>query len=278
VAVDSTADIPAERAQELGITVVPLSVLFGDESFRDGIDLDTAQFYSKLTSSPAMPTTSAPAPSLFEEAYRALIRDGATGILQLCISSDLSATCSAAQQAAKTVAQETSVPIEVIDSGQVSLGFGLPAEVVAREAREGASLEDLKQHAESMLGRVRLYAMLDTLEFLQRGGRIGRAQALVGTLLSMKPILQVRDGQVLPLERVRTRGKALERIGQLVADLGSLEALAVVGSDAVSRQAMSDAVRPVWSGTVETAFLGPVVGTHAGPGAVGVIALTQAET
>jgi DegV family protein with EDD domain len=255
--------------------VVPLSVLFGDESFRDGIDLDTAQFYRKLTSSPTMPTTSAPAPSLFEEAYRALISQGATGILQLCISSDLSATCSAAQQAAKTVSQETGVPIEVIDSGQVSLGFGMPAEVVAREAREGVSLEQLKQHAESMLGRVRLYATLDTLEFLQRGGRIGRAQALVGTLLSMKPILQVRDGQVLPLERVRTRGKAMERIGQLVAELGPLEALAVVGSDETSRGAMAGAVRPVWPGAVETAFLGPVVGTHAGPGAVGVIALTR---
>jgi DegV family protein with EDD domain len=275
VVVDSTADIPAERAQELGITVVPLSVLFGDESFRDGIDLNTAQFYRKLTSSPAMPTTSAPAPGLFEEAYRTLIRDGATGILQLCISSHLSATCSVAQQTAQTIAQETGVPIEVVDSGQVSLGFGMPAEIVAHEARDGASLDQLKQHAESLLGRVRLYATLDTLEFLQRGGRIGRAQALVGTLLSMKPILQVRDGQVLPLERVRTRGKAMERIGQVVAELGPLETLAVVGSDEASRSAMSDAVRPVWSGPIETAFLGPVVGTHAGPGAVGVIAITR---
>lgn len=276
VMVDSTADIPPERARELGIGVVPLSVLFGEEAFRDGIDLTGAQFYAKLQSSPVMPTTSAPSPGLFEQAYRDAIAAGATGILEMSIASTLSATYSVAKQVATMVAAETQVPIEVIDSRTVSAGFGLPAEIVAREAREGASLADLKAHAESLLSRVRLFATLDTLEFLQRGGRIGRAAAIAGTLLNLKPILQVRDGEVLPLERVRTRGKALERIGQLVEQLGPLEALAIVGTDEESRSSLADIMRRFWSGPIAFSDLGPVVGTHAGPGASGAIAITQA--
>jgi len=273
--VDSTADIPAERARELGIRVVPLMVLFGDEAYRDGVDLAAAEFYAKLKTTQAMPTTSAPSPGLFEQAYRESIAAGASGVLVMNISSALSATYSVAKQVAEMVAAETKVPIEVIDSRSVSMGFGLPAEIIAAEARNGASLADLKEHAESLLNRMRLYATLDTLEFLQRGGRIGRAQALVGTLLSYKPILQVRDGQVLPLERVRTWGKALERIGQLVQQLGPLETLAVVGTDEASRKMLIDIVRPFWSGSIETSALGPVVGAHAGPGAAGVIAVTR---
>ncbi len=273
--VDSTADIPAERARELGIRVVPLMVLFGEEAYRDGVDLGAAEFYAKLKATQAMPTTSAPSPGLFEQTYREAIAAGASSILEISISGALSATYSVAKQVAEMVAAETKVPIEVIDSRSVSMGFGLPAEIIAAEARNGASLADLKAHAESLLNRVRLYATLDTLEFLQRGGRIGRAQALVGTLLSMKPLLQVRDGQVLPLERVRTWGKALERIGQLVQQLGPLETLTVVGTDEASRQMLIDIVRPFWSGPIETSALGPVVGAHAGPGAAGVIAITR---
>jgi DegV family protein with EDD domain len=273
--VDSTADIPAERARDLGIRVVPLMVLFGDEAYRDGVDLAAAEFYAKLKTTQAMPTTSAPSPGLFEQAYREAIAAGASSILEISISSALSATFSVAKQVAEMVAAETKVPIEVLDSRTVSMGFGLPSEIIAGEARNGASLADLKAHAESLLNRVRLYATLDTLEFLQRGGRIGRAQALVGTLLSMKPILQVRDGQVLPLERVRTWGKALERIGQLVQQLGPLETLAVVGSDESSRHMLIENIRASWSGPIETSALGPVVGAHAGPGAAGVIAITR---
>jgi DegV family protein with EDD domain len=272
--VDSTADIPAERAREFGITVVPLMVLFGDDAFRDGIDLDSAAFYSKLTASPVTPTTSAPAPGLFEDAYHTLIKQGATGILVLSIASQLSATFAVAQRAAELVSKETGVPIEVVDSGTVSQGFGLPAEILAREARDGASLDTLKARAESLVRRVRLYASLDTLEFLQRGGRIGRARAMLGTLLSVKPLLEVRNGHVLPLEQVRTRGKALDRMAQLVAGLGQVEGVAVVGSDPASRDMLTNVVRGVWSGPIEESFLGPVVGTHAGPGAVGVVAIT----
>jgi DegV family protein with EDD domain len=275
ILVDSTADIPRERAQSLGIEVVPLTVLFGDESFRDGVDLDGPTFYRKLVSSSVMPTTSTPPPGLFEEGYRRLIGEGATAVLSIHLASKLSATFSVARSAAETVSQATGAPIELVDSGTVSAGFGLPAEIVAREAREGNSLAELKAHAESLCARVHLYAVLDTLEFLRRGGRIGRARALLGGLLNVKPLIAVRDGEVVPVENVRTRGKAFDRIGQLVAELGDLEALAIVQGDETVGQQLEAVVRRFWTGPIETSTLGPVVGTHAGPGAAGVIAITR---
>jgi DegV family protein with EDD domain len=275
VVVDSTADIPAERARELGIEVVPLTVLFGDESFRDGVDLDGPSFYRRLTTSPVVPTTSTPPPALFEETYRKLVAGGATGILALHIGSGLSATYSVSRTAADAVTADAGVPIEILDSRSVSAGFGLPAEILAQEARTGAGLAELKAHGESLLSRVHLYAVLDTLEYLQRGGRIGRAKAMVGTLLNVKPLLEVRDGQVLPLENVRTRAKAQERIGQLVAQLGDLEAVAIAQSDDTAGQQLLKVARAFWNGPVEMFSLGPVVGTHAGPGAGALVAITR---
>lgn len=276
IVVDSTADIPRDRARELGIEVVPLTVMFGDQSFRDGVDLDGPAFYQKLSNSPVMPTTSTPPPALFEETYRRLVTNGATGILAIHIGTKLSGTYSASRQGADVVTAETGVPIEIVDSETVSGGFGLPAEIVAREARNGADLATLKAHVESLCSRVHVIAVLDTLEFLQRGGRIGRAQALLGTLLSVKPLIEVRAGQVLPLEKVRTRGKALERMGQIVTALGELEALAIVASDSVVADQITAVAESFWHGPIERFALGPVVGTHAGPGAGGIVAITRA--
>ncbi|MEO7001053.1 MAG: DegV family protein [Ktedonobacterales bacterium] len=276
VTVDSTADIAPARAQELGITVVPLTVLFGDEAYRDGIDLDGPAFYAKLISSPTVPTTSAPSPGVFEEAYRQMVKDGATGVLALSLASNLSATYASARTAAQRVSEETGVPFEVVDSHTVSGGFGLPAIIVAKEAQTGASLEQLKAHAESLLSRVHLIAALDTLEYLQRGGRLGRARMLLGTLLNVKPLLEVREGQVLPLENVRTRSKAQERVSQMVAKLGELEAVSIVSSNESVRDQFTGLVKTFWDGPVEQFTLGPVVGTHAGPGAGGIIAVTRA--
>jgi DegV family protein with EDD domain len=275
IAVDSTSDIPQERARSLDITIIPLLVLFGDDSYRDGIDLTTDEFYKKLTTSPVTPTTSAPSIGAFQEAYEDMIRRGATGILQLCLSSKLSATYSAAVQAAEMISKEKNVPIEVVDSGQVSAAFGLPAQMLAKEARDGASLDQLKARATSILARVHLYAALDTLEFLRRGGRISGTAAFAGSLLQVKPLLTVRDGEVVQLERIRTRGKAFERVGQLVAKLMPLEAMAVIGSDEDTRQQLAAVARPFWSGETNEGALGPVVGTHAGPGAGGIMGITR---
>lgn len=275
VLVDSTADIPPERARELGIEVVPLTVHFGDETFRDGVDLDGPQFYRKLTASPVMPTTSTPPPALFEDVYRKLHAQGVTGVLAMHIGSDLSATFSVSTTAARSVTAETGMPIEVLDTRQVSAGYGLPAELLAAEAKDGAGLADLKNHAESLLKRIHLIAVLDTLEFLQRGGRIGRGRAFLGTVLNVKPLLEVRDSAVHPLEQVRTTGKARERVGQIIARLGGLEAVAVVQSDDNTGQQLLNVARQFWNGPVEIFPLGPVVGTHAGPGAGAIVAITQ---
>lgn len=276
IVVDSTADIPAERARALNIAVVPLTVHFGDETYRDGVDLDGASFYSKLASSQKMPSTSTPSPGLFEEVYRDLIRHGATGILALHIGSDLSATYQTSRAVADLVSADTGVPFALYDTRQVSGAVGRNAEVLAKEAAQGASLDQLKQHAESLIARTHLFAALDTLEFLKRGGRIGAAQAFLGTLLSMKPILEVRDSRVLPVERVRTRSKAQERVGQLVQQLGPLEALAVVASDDTVAEQFHAVARQFYQGEIEIFPLGPVVGTHAGPGAGGLVAVTKA--
>jgi DegV family protein with EDD domain len=275
ILVDSTADIPPDRARELAIEVVPLTVHFGDETFSDGVDLDGPGFYRRLRSSSQVPTTSTPPPGLFEERYRKLVAEGATGILAMHIGSGLSATYSVSTTAAEAVTADTGIPIEVIDSRQVSAGFGLPAEIVAKDALEGASLEKVKAHVQSLLSRVRLVAVLDTLEFLQRGGRIGRARAMVGTLLSFKPLLEVRDSAVVPVEQPRTRTKAQERLGQIVSEVGPLEAMAIVQSDDTVGSQLEAIARTFWSGPIEMFWLGPVVGTHAGPGAGGIIAITK---
>lgn len=276
IVVDSTADIPTERASALNIAVVPLTVNFGDEAYRDGVDLDGPSFYSKLATSPVMPSTSTPSPGLFDEVYRDLIRHGATGILALHIGADLSGTYQVSRGAAELVSAATGVPIAVYDTRQVSGAIGRNAEVLAREAADGASLAQLKQHAESLMARTHLFASLDTLEFLKRGGRIGAAQAFLGTLLSMKPILEVRDSKVLPVERVRTRSKAHEKVGQLVQRLGPLEALAIVASDDTVAEQFHAVARQFYQGEIEHFPLGPVVGTHAGPGAGGFVAVTRA--
>ena len=275
IVVDSTSDIPRDRAQALGIEVVPLLVLFGDEEFRDGVDLSGDEFYRKLTSSSVTPTTSTPSVGAFQEAYRKVIREGADAVLGIDLASKLSATYGNAIQAARAVSAETGVPIEVVDSGTVSGGFGMPAEIVAREAQAGASLAQLKAHAQSMLAHVRLYAALDTLEYLKRGGRIGSARALLGSLLNVKPLIEVREGQVLPVENVRTRSKAQERVGQIAATQGKIEAVSVVRSnDAVGEQ-FNRIVRGFWDGPIYEYVLGPVVGAHAGPGAGGIIVIVN---
>lgn len=275
ILVDSTADIPHNRAAQLGIEVVPLLVLFGDHEYQDGVDLSSEQFYEKLTHTPDSPTTSAPAPGVFEEAYRKLFNEGAGSILTISLGNELSATQGNARQAAKVVAEETGKRIEVVNSGTVSGGFGMPAEIIANEARNGATLEQLVAHAESLCSRVHLYAALDTLEYLQRGGRIGRARQLIGSLLNVKPILEVRDSHVLGLENVRTRSKAQERVGQLAKECAPIEAMAIVESSPQVGEQYVAIARSFYDGPIYHYTLGPVVGTHAGPGAGGIVVITQ---
>lgn len=275
VVTDSTADLPKDQAQELGICVVPLTVQFGEEVYRDGVDLGSAEFFAKLATSKVTPTTAAPPSGLFEEAYRQLIKDGADGILAVNISSVLSGTYNSAVVGAEAL-KDQKVPIEVVDSRSVSGGLGIPVMAAARAAREGKSLAECKAIAEDMLSRMNIYAVLDTLEFLQRGGRIGKARQLLGTLLNVKPMLTVKGGAVLPLENVRTRSKAHERIAQLLEKLGPIEIIGIAESDEEIGQQLTKAIRTIYAGPIEHFLLGPVVGTHTGPGTSAVCAVTKA--
>jgi DegV family protein with EDD domain len=271
IVVDSTSDIDPTRAKQYGITVVPLTVAFGDDIYRDGIDIDNKAFYEKLSSSPALPITSTPTVAQFEEAYRKQIQDGATSIISLHISGALSGTINAASLAATTVSEEKKVPIEVIDGRSVSVALAVPAVLAAKRALEGAAFDDLTHIIQRMIANAHLYFVLDTLEYLEKGGRIGRAQALVGTMLSIKPILTIKDGVVAPLERVRSRPKALTRMAEILRDIPNVEHIGIAASDKDVDADMRAIISQVFPGmSAETYMLGAIIGTHAGPRAAGI--------
>ncbi len=270
VVTDSTADIPAEVAARLGITVVPLVVNFGSEGFRDGIDLTPDQFWAKLKSAPALPTTSQPTVAAFQAAYAPLIEAGRS-VVSIHIAGKLSGTVRSAELAAQEFPPGA---ITVIDSNTVAMALGWLAIAAAEQAAAGAPIEAVAEHVRALLPRCGILVALDTLENLRRGGRIGRAGAFIGTLLNIKPILQVREGEVHPLERVRTRGKALQRIAELAREQAPFERLAVAhGHDAEACQQLAALVRdlaPTAPGSYLQTELGPVLGTHTGPGVFGV--------
>src|ERR1019366_2237150 len=204
IVTDSTVDLPIEQTEAAGTTVVPLTVFFGDDAFLDGIELDNAGFYDKLQASKDLPTTSQPSPAKFQEAYTRLINEGADGILSIHLSSKLSGTYQSAYNASQSLPDDLKkIPIEVVDSLSISAGMSRVVLSAAREARAGLALEEIKAHVLDELGRTRILAVLDTLEYVRRGGRIGGTGALLGTMLSIKPIISLKDGAVVPVERPR---------------------------------------------------------------------------
>src|SRR5438552_2505374 len=181
IVTDSSIDIPVEQAEAAGITIVPLMVFFGDEAYLDGIELDNAGFYSKLQANKDLPTTSQPSPAKFQEAYTRLIEEGADAILSIHLSSKLSGTYQSAYNASQSLPDDLKkVPIEVVDSLTISAGMSRATLSAARAAREGLALAEIKAHLLDELGRTRILAVLDTLEYVRRGGRIGGAGALLG--------------------------------------------------------------------------------------------------
>jgi DegV family protein with EDD domain len=269
IVTDSASDIPPAVASAEGITVVPLTIRFGDESFVSGVELSADAFWEKLKTSSDAPATAAPSAGDFQETYKKLFADGATGIVSIHLSSKLSATYQSAVVAAQEIGDGG---VEVVDSLAVSGSQGLLVLHAARRAASGASATEIAAEINGMLPRVRLYGAIDTLEYLRRGGRIGGAQALLGTMLKVKPVVSLDDGIVEPVARVRTHAKALEHIAGLVAaDKQRLGPLLVLNGDApdtgrfLSMLSDSVTVSPsdVWT-------LGPIVGAHAGPGILGV--------
>jgi DegV family protein with EDD domain len=268
VVTDSTADLTPEMVEELGVTVVPLRVIFGNEAYREGVDITTEEFYERLVKSRQLPTTSAPSVGDFQEVYERLLKE-ADGIISIHISSKLSGTVQVAETARQSVAKPER--ITVVDSLAVSIGMGFAIMEAVEAARAGAKLAEVKTAAESAARGFHVRFMLDTLEYVRRGGRIGRARAYLGTLLSVKAILSIREGELYPEERVRTRARGLERLVQWAVRHQNVKRAAVGHSttpdEAESiRQRLAMAFPNV---KVHLVRFGPVLGTHGGPGIVG---------
>ncbi|MEJ7762321.1 MAG: DegV family protein [Thermomicrobiales bacterium] len=278
VITDSTADLPPAIRGAHGITVVPLTVTFGDESFRDQIDLTTDAFVARLLASDIVPTTSQPSAGVFETTFRALAADH-DAIVAVLISSRLSGTVESASVARDAVAGL--IPVEVVDSENASMGLGFQAIAAAEMAATGAL--GAAEIAGRLRASVRGYETLfyvDTLEYLRRGGRVNRVSALVGSLLDLKPMLRIDEGQVIPVERTRTRSRARAALVDFVRGLPHVERLAIVH---VSTPADAEALAGEFDLTVARdkiliTQLGPVIGTHVGPGTMGVIVDTGSLT
>ena len=272
IVTDSACDLPQDVADELGIKIVPLSIRFGDEEFVDREELTTEEFWSRCVNSPTLPETAAPAPGAFESVYRALADEGATGIVVINLSSALSATMQSAELAARTVGEDDSfgAEVRVVDSFSVTIGLGTIVLACARAARDGASIDEIEALAKDLSSRTRVFGTLDTLDNLKKGGRIGGARAMLGTALSIKPMVEVRNGVVEEAGRQRTRSKALKHIVSKLEDYdGRIENLAVMHADCSDVDTFVDMLRAVYEGEIVVGVIGPVIGTHAGRGTIG---------
>lgn len=272
IVTDSVADIPAEVVKELGIFIIPVLVRFGEETYRDGIDITTDQFYEKLVKSEVMPTTSVPSMDTFARTYARLAGE-TDEILVVMLSAKLSGLYNEAVQSASLV--ESKCRIEIVDSGCAVMAQGLVVIKAARAAQEGASLDEILEIVRTNLPRAEMQAAFDTLEFLQRGGRIGKAQALLGSLLKINPLITLKNGVVEPAGRTRSRAKAIDRLYKFAESYSHIEELAVEGANCPDD--VDNLVKRL--GTIfpqERIYrtrTTPVIGTHTGPGLILVAVL-----
>lgn len=267
VVTDSTSDLPVGLREAHGIVVVPLTVRFGDEEFLDGVDLEPAGFWQRIET--RLPETAAPSAGAFIDVFTRLADEGAHGVVAVTISSRLSGTAQAAAIAAEQVAGR--LPVRVVDSRTVSMALGFAAVAAAETAATGAGLEEVTAGARAVSEQMDLLAVLDTLEYLQRGGRIGRAQALVGGMLDVKPLITVADGIVVPAGRVRTRSKARAALVDRAMAHATDTRLALLHARSEDVDEVAGMIRDHVGDRLVVGDLGPVVATHAGPGALALV-------
>ncbi len=269
IVTDSTADLSPELIKELGITVVPLYVCFGKDVYRDREEISEDEFYQRLLQDPTHPTTTQPTPQDFAEVYRQL-SSKADGIISIHISEKLSGTCSSALQGKKLV--EKGCPIEVIDSKTTSMALGLLVIAAATIAKTGKSLPQVAEDVRQVVSSVKLRVLFDTLKYLAKGGRIGKAKSLLGSVLSIKPILTIKDGEFVPVGQVRSRSKGIERLFDFAKDTADIEDLAVVQSTTPDEaKSLAERISSTLSlKQVRIARLGPVLGVHGGPGVLAI--------
>jgi DegV family protein with EDD domain len=264
VVTDSTSDVPPGWRERFGITVVPLTVSFGNDSFGDGIDITNEQFFERLKKADRLPTTAAPSPGAFADTYRRLSAE-CDGVISIHLSSTLSATAQAATVGARSV---EGFPVHVVDSRSLTMCVAF----LCRVAAESASLEEALRRVEERVPRQRVLALLDTLRYVEMGGRVNRAQAMIGTMLDLKPILALTDGEIRGMDRVRTRARAFPRLIELLRRDAPVEYLAVMHAQAAAdaerlRRQLAQELPDL---EIEIGQIGAVLGTHTGPGALGL--------
>jgi len=273
VVTDSTADLPAEYVVRWGLQVVPLKVHFAEESFRDGLDLAPEDFYERLARG-EFPSTSQPSVGDFKHTYKRIASAGGE-VVSIHLSSRLSGTI----QAALLAAEQVDGRVMVVDSGQLSMGFGWLVLAAAEAARQECSLDEIVALLDEMKGRTHVLVLIDSLEHLRRGGRIGQARSVLGSMLGVYPILTLRHGDTTLVERVRTRQAGRRRLIELVAAMGSLERLAVIHADNPTvAQQVADGLSPIFPrDEILILSAGQVVVTHLGPKAVGVALVKRSK-
>ena len=273
IVTDSACDLPQTVADELAIEIVPLTIRIDGNEYIDRKDLTVEEFWAKCAASPTLPETAAPAPGQFENTYRQLAADGASSVVTISLSGALSATMQSAELAARSVADL--IPVTVIDSRSVTLGLGAIVASCARLAADGATHDEVVAHAHDLAGRTHVWGALDTLDNLKKGGRIGGAKALLASALAIKPIIEVRDGKVEQGGKQRTRSKALAFLVEKVAAVDGLDSLFVLQADCRDVDQFVDMLRPHVDGEIVVGDIGPVVGSHAGRGTIGVAFFTR---
>lgn len=267
IVTDSACDLPDAVCEELGIAVVPLTIRFGEREYVDRKELSVEAFWRELQSSPVLPETAAPSVGVFEETFRTLADDGADGIVCINLSSRMSATMQSAQIAAKAL--DGVCPVSVVDSKSASMGIGMLCMEAVRVASTGGDLDTVVAAVVSARDRSHVLFTVDTLEYLRKGGRIGGAQAMLGSMLSIKPVISVKDGAVEPVGKVRTRSKALRFIVDRVKE-HPVESLCVLHAQAPDVTDFIAMLEPIVPSEIVVGDIGPVVGVHAGPATIGV--------
>lgn len=274
IVTDSAADLPPELVRQWDITVVPCNVVVGDVSYKDGVDISADEFYRKLVANPQLPTTSQPSAADFQAVYEDLVEQG-DSIVSIHLSAKLSGTLNSAEQARDSI---SAADIQIIDSQLASIPMGLVVLAAAQLAQNGGPSQEIADQVRRDLPLTQCYFLLDTLEYLQKGGRIGKAQAFLGGVLNVKPILGLRDGEVHPVERARNRQRGIRRLLELAHEAAPLRQLAVIYSTEPEmaeelRRGLTDLLP---EDQIVTTRYGAVLGTYIGPSAVG-LGLTRAR-
>ena len=274
IVTDSASDISLEEAEDLGIEIVPLSIRFGEAEYTDLVDLSVSDFYQKMAESDLLPSTAAPSPGAFEAAFKRCAEAGADGVICINLSLALSATGQAAQLAADALAN--TLPVKCIDSKSITSGLGTIIRKAAAAAKDGGSMDEIVALVDNLASRTRIFATLDTLENLKKGGRIGGAKAMLGTMLQFKPCLDLSSGEVVEAGRQRTRKKSLIWLKEVLEGESEISELSIIHGDAPDVEEFATLISDIVPREqIRINQLGAVIGTHGGPRVLGVTYLVQ---